>query len=91
MCDGLIWSELGATYPEAGGSFAYLNIYGERGAGRPLSFLYAWQLLFSAPKSIFDFPTVQASRLIKEAHPLSATICILGSYPVAIHWLTLNS
>lgn len=53
MCDGLVWSELGATYPEAGGSYAYLKrLYGEQGAGRPLSFLYAWQLLFSAPLSV---------------------------------------
>src|SRR5580693_9742166 len=48
MCDGLVWSELGTTYPEAGGSYVYLRkLYGENGLGRPLSFLYAWQLLFS--------------------------------------------
>ncbi len=53
MCDGLIWSELGTAYPEAGGSYAYLkHLYGERGWGRAFSFLYAWQLLFSAPLSI---------------------------------------
>src|ERR1700727_184079 len=53
MCDGLIWSELGTAYPEAGGSYAYLkHLYGERGLGRAFSFLYAWQLLFSAPLSI---------------------------------------
>src|SRR6202042_2140680 len=53
LCDGLIWSELGTAYPEAGGSYAYLkHLYGERGAGRAFSFLYAWQLLFSAPLSI---------------------------------------
>ena len=53
LCDGLIWSELGTAYPEAGGSYAYLkHLYGERGAGRVFSFLYAWQLLFSAPLSI---------------------------------------
>ncbi len=52
LCDGLIWSELGTTYPEAGGSYAYLShLYGAK-LGRPLSFLYAWQLLFSAPLSI---------------------------------------
>ena len=53
MCDGLIWSELGTAYPEAGGSYVYLRkLYGERGLGKALSFLYAWQLLFSAPLSI---------------------------------------
>lgn len=53
LCDGLIWSELGTAYPEAGGSYAYLkNLYGPRKMGRAFSFLYAWQLLFSAPLSI---------------------------------------
>jgi amino acid transporter len=53
LCDGLIWSELGTAYPEAGGSYAYLkHLYGERRWGRAFSFLYAWQLLISAPLSI---------------------------------------
>jgi amino acid transporter len=53
LSDGLIWSELGTAYPEAGGSYAYLkHLYGERRLGRVFSFLYAWQLLFSAPLSI---------------------------------------
>ena len=31
LCDGLIWSELGTAYPEAGGSYAYLkHLYGEK-------------------------------------------------------------
>ncbi|MDE3104951.1 MAG: APC family permease [Acidobacteriota bacterium] len=52
MCDGMVWSELGTAYPQAGGSYAYLrHVYGPR-LGRRLSFLYAWQLLFSAPLSI---------------------------------------
>jgi amino acid transporter len=53
LCDGLIWSELGTAYPEAGGSYVYLKqLYGGNGLGRAISFLYAWQLLFSAPLSI---------------------------------------
>ena len=53
LCDGMVWSELGTAYPEAGGSYAYLKrLYGERRWGRAFSFLYAWQLLFSAPLSI---------------------------------------
>ena len=53
VCDGMIWSELGTAYPEAGGSYVYLKkLYGDRGLGRAFSFLYAWQLLFSAPLSI---------------------------------------
>lgn len=53
LCDGLIWSEFGAAYPEAGGSYVYLkHLYGGQALGRAISFLYAWQLLFSAPLSI---------------------------------------
>src|SRR5438045_5002519 len=51
-CDGLVWAELGATFPEAGGPVRYLReMYGPR-AGRLLSFLFVWQLTFSAPLSI---------------------------------------
>jgi APA family basic amino acid/polyamine antiporter len=52
-CDGLVWAELGAAMPRAGGSYEYLRtIYGPKRTGRFLSFLYIWQLSFSAPLSI---------------------------------------
>jgi APA family basic amino acid/polyamine antiporter len=53
MMDGLVWAELGAAFPRAGGSYAFLReIYGPERAGNWLSFLYVWQLSFSAPLSI---------------------------------------
>jgi amino acid transporter len=53
VADGLVWAELGAALPRAGGSYAFLReIYGPKGAGNWLSFLYVWQLSFSAPLSI---------------------------------------
>src|SRR5579883_3474006 len=53
VCDGLVWAELGAAMPEAGGSYAFLReIYGRNGVGRLISFLYIWQLGFTAPLSI---------------------------------------
>ena len=53
IADGLVWAELGAAFPRAGGSYAFLReIYGPRRAGNWLSFLYVWQLSFSAPLSI---------------------------------------
>ena len=52
ICDGLVWAELGAALPRAGGSYEYLKeIYGPRSFGRLLSFLYVWQLMLSAPLS----------------------------------------
>jgi amino acid transporter len=53
VCDGLVWAELGAAMPGSGGSYRYLKeIYGPRKLGRLVSFLFIWQLSFSAPLSI---------------------------------------
>jgi amino acid transporter len=77
VCDGLVWAELGAALPRAGGSYAFLREIYKRNApntrhemaasragglaleprgnfdlGRYLSFLYIWQLSFTAPLSI---------------------------------------
>jgi len=53
VADGLVWAELSAAFPRAGGSYAFLReIYGPERAGNWLSFLYVWQLSFSAPLSI---------------------------------------
>ncbi len=53
VCDGLVISELGAAMPQAGGSYNFLKeIYGPNKWGRLLSFLFVWQVTFSAPLSI---------------------------------------
>jgi amino acid transporter len=57
LCDGLVWAELGAAMPEAGGSYAFLRtIYSgasrTRKLGRFLAFLFIFQLTFSAPLSV---------------------------------------
>jgi amino acid transporter len=53
VADGLVWAELGAAFPQAGGSYAFLReIYGPKRAGNWLSFLFVWQLSFTAPLSI---------------------------------------
>src|SRR5271155_4682318 len=53
VCDGLVSAELGAALPGSGGSYAYLrDIYGPQKWGRLISFLFIWQLSFSAPLSI---------------------------------------
>ncbi len=52
LCDGLVWAELGAAMPGAGGTYHYLRrIYPGR-IGRLLSFLFLFQLCFSAPLSV---------------------------------------
>jgi amino acid transporter len=47
--DAMIWSELGAAYPLAGGSYNFLRIgYGGRW-GKLMSFLFVWQTCIQAP------------------------------------------
>src|SRR5215469_2822898 len=52
VCDGMVWAELGAAMPEAGGTYAYLHEMYPGRVGRWLSFLFAFQLLLSAPLSV---------------------------------------
>jgi len=50
LIDAMIWSELGAAYPLAGGSYNFLKeAYGKKGPGRMMSFLYVWQTIIQAP------------------------------------------
>ncbi|MEI9808512.1 MAG: APC family permease [Bacteroidota bacterium] len=49
LVDGMIWSELGAKYPLAGGTYNFHRIaFGEKG-GRLMSFLFVWQTAIQAP------------------------------------------
>src|SRR6202140_4779878 len=50
LLDGLVWAELGAAMPRAGGTYAFLReAYGPGRGGRLMSFLYIWQTLIQAP------------------------------------------
>jgi len=47
--DAMIWSELGAKYPLAGGTYNFHRIaFGKKG-GRLMSFLFVWQTSIQAP------------------------------------------
>jgi amino acid transporter len=49
LMDAMIWSELGAKYPLAGGTYNFHRIaFGEKG-GRLMSFLFVWQTSIQAP------------------------------------------
>lgn len=53
LCDGMVWSELGAAMPGSGGSFGYLRRgYGEARVGRLMGFLFVWQFILSGPLEI---------------------------------------
>jgi amino acid transporter len=48
LCDGLVWSELGAALPGSGGTYHFLReIFGRSKWGRVLPFLFIWQFLIT--------------------------------------------
>src|SRR5881392_2847518 len=66
ISDGLVTAELAAEMPGSGGSYVFLrHAYGR--AGRLISFLFLFQILFSAPLSM-------ASGCIGFAHYLSVLL-----------------
>ncbi|MCF8429911.1 MAG: amino acid permease, partial [Bacteroidia bacterium] len=47
--DAFVWAELGAKWPQAGGSYVFLQkLYGKK-YGRMFSFLFVWQTSIQAP------------------------------------------
>jgi amino acid transporter len=53
LCDGMVWSELGAAMPGSGGSFHYLReAFGKARLGRLMAFLFVWQFVLSGPLEI---------------------------------------
>ncbi len=52
LSDGLVWAELGAAMPEAGGTYRFLRAIYPGSSGRFLAFLFVFQLIFSAPLSV---------------------------------------
>jgi basic amino acid/polyamine antiporter, APA family len=86
-CDGLVWAELGAALPGSGGSYRYLGqIYGAQKLGRLMSFLFIWQLTFSAPLSIASgsIGLAQYATYIFPAmgHERKITLPILGNLEI---------
>src|SRR5579871_1644794 len=50
LCDGLVWAELGSRFPASGGTYAFLReAFGAQRWGSLFAFLFAWQIVFSAP------------------------------------------
>lgn len=50
VIDAMVWSELGAAFPMAGGSYNFLKeTYPKNKMGRLMSFLFVWQTMIQAP------------------------------------------
>src|SRR6476620_11379553 len=53
LFDGMIWGELGAALPAAGGSYHFLlECYGRSRWGRLMAFIFVWQILISGPLEV---------------------------------------
>src|SRR5215467_9112265 len=97
VADGLVWAELGAAMPGSGGSYRYLlEIYGPQKLGRLISFLFIWQLSFSAPLSIasgaiglsqyaaFFFPRLES---VWSTHTWSVSLPVVGT--LQLSWIVM--
>ena len=95
VCDGLVSAELGSAFPGSGGSYRYLSeIYGPRKWGRLISFLFIWQISFSAPLSIasgciglagyaaYYWPHLET---VYASH--TAVLSIPGAGPLQVSWI----
>lgn len=85
--DGLVWAELGAALPKAGGSYNYLReAFGPHRAGRWLSFLMVWQIMFSAPLSVASGSIGFASYLhyLAPAVPPWGIRVVAGAFPLLL-------
>src|SRR5256885_970664 len=93
----MVWAELGASFPGAGGSYQYLKeCFGPQRLGRLLSFLFVWQLSFSAPLSIasgciglsqyaaYRWPAAQKNFFVHDFGIASLRIAITGQTGIAI-------
>src|SRR5256885_16940422 len=53
VCDGMVYAELGAAMPGAGGAYIYFReAFNPRSWGLLFSFLFLWEMIFVAPLAI---------------------------------------
>jgi len=73
IVDAMVWSELGAAFPKAGGSYNFLKeAYGKNGAGKMMSFLFVWQTMIQAPLVIAS-AAIGFSKYFSYLVPLTVT------------------
>jgi fructoselysine transporter len=84
--DAQIWSELGAKYPLAGGTYNFLKeAYGRAKWGRLLSFLYVWQTCIQAPL-VMASAAIGFAAYARYFFPFSETIakCVSGGVIILV-------
>jgi amino acid transporter len=97
ICDGMVWSELGAAMPGSGGSFHYLReAFGRERFGRLMAFLFVWQFVFSGPLEIasgYIGFAQYAGYLLKEVSRTSiiGLVTVVGVINVALLYRRIHS
>jgi amino acid transporter len=89
VCDGMVYAELGAAMPGAGGAYIYFReAFNPRSWGHLFSFLFLWETIFTAPLSIsaasvgfadymhYVFPTWTHSAI----GAVAAGVCVLITF-----------
>src|SRR3954447_19998134 len=85
ICDGMVWSELGAAMPGPGGSFGYLReAFGRERFGRLMAFLFVWQFILSGPLEIASGYIGFAQYLGYIWHGLSSSVVFLLAAAVGV-------
>jgi len=83
--DAMVWSELGTTFPAAGGSYNFLKeSFGPR-TGKLMSFLFVWQTMIQAPLVIAS-AAIGFAQYTSYLHPLGfwETKAVSGSVIILI-------
>ena len=97
VCDGMVWSELGAAMPGSGGSFHYLReAFGRARYGRLMAFLFVWQFVLSGPLEIASgyIGFAEYSRYILKGLTRAGTIALvigIGVLNVALLYRRIQS
>src|SRR5262249_30368792 len=94
LCDGMIWGELGAALPSAGGSYHFLlESYGRSTWGRLMAFLFVWQILLSGPLEVgsglvaaAQFSTALDPRFaaFDKEHTHEVELAVIAEKPVSV-------
>jgi amino acid transporter len=87
ICDGLVWSELGAALPGSGGSYHFLReIFGRYRWGRLLPFLFIWQFLISGAMEMAS-GYIGSMRYLEYAFPNLASAAEEWPVPGGTSWI----
>ena len=81
LCDGLVWSELGAALPGSGGTYHFLReIYGRYRGGKLIAFLFIWQFVISGTLELASGYIGAAGYLAYSVPSLENSILELHAY-----------